>query len=519
MENGGRIDGEWRMEKGERRKVGRRKNIHFLAFFPSSVPPFLPSSFLPLFSLKRNKKMSIQKTISPIDGSVYVERTLADAVAVENALNAAVNAQKSWRKTSLAERAAICQKAVEYFLDNADQIGLELTWQMGRPIRYTANEIRKGFQERAKYMISVAETALADVEVEQIQGFQRFIRRDPLGVVFVVAPWNYPYLTSVNSVIPAIMAGNAVILKHAQQTPLCAERYAAAFEYAGLPEGVFQYLHLNHDQVAAVISDSRIDYVAFTGSVEGGHAVQKAINERFIVGGLELGGKDPAYVRADANLAEAVENLVDGSFFNSGQSCCGIERIYVHQDIYDAFVDEFVKLTNTYMLGDPTDQDTTLGPMVRTSAADFAQKQIDEAVRQGAKQLIDTQLFFAHQSGTPYFAPQVLVNVDHSMRIMTEETFAPVVGIMPVSSDEEAVKLMNDSQYGLTASIWTSDVDAALAIGEQVETGTWFMNRCDYLDPALAWTGVKNSGRGCTLSRIGYEALTRPKSFHLKLNN
>ncbi len=338
-----------------------------------------------------------------------------------------------------------------------------------------------------------------------------------LGVVFVVAPWNYPYLTSVNSVIPAIMAGNTVILKHAQQTPLCAERYAEAFAYAGLPEGVFQYLHLSHEQVATVIADTRTSYVAFTGSVEGGHAVQKSINERFIVGGLELGGKDPAYVRADANLADAVENLVDGSFFNSGQSCCGIERIYVHEDVYDKFVEGFVELTKTYTLGDPLNADTTLGPMVRTSAAAFAQKQIEEAVGQGAKALIDTSLFPAHKEGTPYMAPQVLVNVDHTMQVMTEESFAPVVGIMSVKSDEEAIQLMNDSQYGLTASIWTSDIDAALEIGAQVETGTWFMNRCDYLDPALAWTGVKNSGRGVTLSKVGYEALTKAKSFHLKI--
>jgi acyl-CoA reductase-like NAD-dependent aldehyde dehydrogenase len=462
--------------------------------------------------------MPVQKTISPVDGSVYVERTLAEAEAIESALDLAVSAQKEWRKTTLSERESICRKAVEYFLNHADEIGTELTWQMGRPIRYTANEIRKGFQERANYMISIAGKALADVEVAEIPGFKRFIRRDPLGVVFVVAPWNYPYLTSVNSVIPAIMAGNSVILKHAQQTPLCAERYAAAFEYAGLPEGVFQYLHISHEQVAQIIGDNRIDYVAFTGSVEGGHAVQKAINERFIVGGLELGGKDPAYVRADANLADAVENLVDGSFFNSGQSCCGIERIYVHKDVYEQFVSGFAELTKTYTLGDPTNTETTLGPMVRTSAADFAQKQIDEALSQGATALIDTSLFPANQKGSPYMAPQVLVNVNHSMQIMTEETFAPVVGIMHVESDEEAIQLMNDSQYGLTASIWTTDMDAALKIGEQVETGTWFMNRCDYLDPALAWTGVKNSGRGCTLSTVGYEALTRPKSFHLKIN-
>jgi acyl-CoA reductase-like NAD-dependent aldehyde dehydrogenase len=461
--------------------------------------------------------MSTQKTISPIDGSVYVERNLADANAIEVALTKATSAQKEWRKTTLAEREAICRKAVEYFLNNADEIGLELTWQMGRPIRYTANEIRKGFQDRANYMISVAGKALGDVEVEEIAGFKRFIRRDPLGVVFVVAPWNYPYLTSVNSVIPAIMAGNAVILKHAQQTPLCAERYAAAFEYAGLPEGVFQFLHLSHSQVADIIGDERIDYVAFTGSVEGGHAVQDAINKRFIVGGLELGGKDPAYVRADADVADAVENLVDGAFFNSGQSCCGIERIYVHEDVYDKFVHGFIALTKTYTLGDPLSQDTTLGPMVKTAAATFAQKQIDEAVAQGAKAVIDPDLFPANKPGTPYLAPQVLLDVNHSMNVMTEETFGPVVGIMSVKNDEEAIRLMNDSQYGLTASIWTKDIDTALELGQQVETGTFFMNRCDYLDPALAWTGVKNSGRGCTLSTVGYEVLTRPKSFHLKI--
>jgi len=459
----------------------------------------------------------MQKTISPVDGSVFLERPLATDEMIENALAKATEAQKKWKKTTVEERAGFCLKAVEYFLDHADEIGLELTWQMGRPVRYTANEIRRGFQERAKYMISVAGQALADVEVEEIAGFKRFIRRDPVGVVFVVAPWNYPYLTSVNSVIPAIMAGNAVVLKHAQQTPLCAERYAEAFAYAGLPDGVFQYLHLSHEQVATVIADPRTSYVAFTGSVEGGHAVQKSINERFIVGGLELGGKDPAYVRADANLADAVENLVDGSFFNSGQSCCGIERIYVHEDVYEKFVEEFVALTKTYTLGDPLSTDTTLGPMVRTSAAAFAQKQIDEAVSQGAKALIDTSLFPAHKEGTPYMAPQVLVNVNHTMQVMTEETFAPVVGIMSVKSDQEAIQLMNDSQYGLTASIWTNDIDAALEIGAQVETGTWFMNRCDYLDPALAWTGVKNSGRGVTLSKVGYEALTKAKSFHLKI--
>ncbi|PWJ59402.1 acyl-CoA reductase-like NAD-dependent aldehyde dehydrogenase [Dyadobacter jejuensis] len=462
--------------------------------------------------------MAIQKSISPIDGSVYVERTLADSEAIAGTLEEAVKAQQAWKNTSMAHRAEICRKAVSYFMDHAEAIGEELTWQMGRPIRYTANEILKGFKERAEYMIGIAEESLADVEVEEVPGFQCYIKRVPLGTVFVVAPWNYPYLTSVNTVIPAIMAGNAVVLKHAQQTPLCAERYAAAFEYAGLPAGVFQYLHLSHEQVASVIQDSRIDYVAFTGSVAGGKAVQKAIGERFVVAGLELGGKDPAYVRADANLEDAIENLVDGSFFNSGQSCCGVERIYVHESVYEPFVRGFAELTSTYRLGNPLESTTTLGPMVRTSAADFVRQQIADALSKGAQALFDSETFPADQEGTPYMGPQILVDVDHSMAIMKEETFGPVVGIMSVKDDEQAIALMNDSEYGLTASIWTSDLEAALTIGARVDTGTWFMNRCDYLDPALAWTGVKNSGRGCTLSSLGYESLTRPKSYHLKKN-
>jgi acyl-CoA reductase-like NAD-dependent aldehyde dehydrogenase len=280
---------------------------------------------------------------------------------------------------------------------------------------------------------------------------------------------------------------------------------------------VFQFVHCSHEQTSKMVASPLIDFVAFTGSVAGGHAVQKAAADRFVGTGLELGGKDPAYVRPDANMAHAVENLVDGAYFNSGQSCCGIERIYAHEKIYDEFVDGFVKLTRRYRLGNPLDAKVNLGPMVRARAAEFARGQVGEAITQGAKSLVDPKEFPADKEGSPYMAPQVLVNVNHSMRLMNEESFAPVIGIMKVQGDEEAIALMNDSDYGLTAAIWTSDPDAALAIGDRVETGTWFMNRCDYLDPALAWTGVKNSGRGCTLSRVGYEQLTRPKSFHLRL--
>jgi acyl-CoA reductase-like NAD-dependent aldehyde dehydrogenase len=335
--------------------------------------------------------------------------------------------------------------------------------------------------------------------------------------VFTVAAWNYPYLIAVNSVVPALMAGNVVILKHSAQTPLCAERFEECLREAGLPEGAFQALHLSHDDTSRVIGDPRVDFVAFTGSVAGGHAVQRAAAERFIGTGLELGGCDPAYVRHDANLAHAVENLVDGAYFNSGQSCCGIQRVYVHERLYAAFVEGWVDLTRKYVLGSPVDPDTTLGPVVRTAAADEIRRQIGATVAAGGRAIIDERGFPKSGAGTPYLAPQMLLDVDHSMSVMREEIFGPVAGIMKVRSDEQAIDLMNDTAFGLTAAIWTADEEAAVAIGDRVQTGTWFMNRCDYLDPALAWVGVKDSGRGCTLSVVGYEHLTRPKSFHLRL--
>ncbi|MFO0694213.1 MAG: aldehyde dehydrogenase family protein [Polyangiales bacterium] len=459
---------------------------------------------------------SIQRTISPIDGSVVVERELAGEAAIRNALEAAERAQRDWARRPLRERMELCARMVDAFVAEKEGIASELTAMMGRPIRYAPNEVR-GFEERARHMIAIAEEGLAVVKTAPKEGFVRYIRREPLGVVFVVAPWNYPYLTAVNAVVPAILAGNAVILKHSSQTPLAAERFAQAFERAGLPEGVFQYLHLSHDATAAVIEAPETRFVCFTGSVEGGRAVERAAAGRFLGLGLELGGKDPGYVRADADLAHAVDSLVDGAFFNSGQSCCGIERIYVHESLYDDFVERAVALTKTYVLGDPRDPETTLGPLVRTSAASFVRDQIAEAARMGATLHLDEKAFPRSALGTPYLAPQILTNVDHRMRVMSEESFGPVVGIMKVADDEEAVRLMNDSAYGLTACVYTRDLEAAERLGLSLETGTVFMNRCDYLDPALAWTGVKDSGRGCTLSVLGYEQLTRPKSFHLKL--
>ncbi len=394
-----------------------------------------------------------------------------------------------------------------------DDMTVELAWQMGRPVRYGGE--KGGIEERTRAVVALAEEALKPYYPPEKDGFRRYITREPLGIVLALAPWNYPYLTAVNAIVPALLAGNSVILKHAAQTLLVGERFAEAFKRAGLLKGLFQNLVMSHAQTETLIGSGRVDHINFTGSVAGGRTIERAAGGTFASLGLELGGKDPAYVRADAKLDHAIENLVDGSFYNSGQSCCGVERIYVDARIFDDFVEGFADLTRKYVVGNPLEQATTLGPMVRGAAADAVRSQIDEAKRKGATTLINMKVD-GDRPGSPYLAPEVLIGVNHQMEVMREESFGPVVGIMKVRDDEEAVTLMNDSPYGLTASIWTRDMDRAAELGNRIETGTVFMNRCDYLDPCLAWTGVKDTGRGVSLSKYGFEALTQPKSFHLR---
>ncbi len=454
--------------------------------------------------------------ISPVDGREYVRRPTASAVEIGAALERARAAQRVWRRVPVEERAAIVVRMIDALKAMGEDLGEELARQMGRPIRYGRGELR-GCEERARHMAEIAPQALAPVVPSARPGFERRVSREPVGIVFTVAPWNYPYLTTVNSVVPALIAGNAVILKHASQTLLVGDRFQAAFDACGLPAGLFQHLVLDHDQTLGIIAGGHVGHVAFTGSVEAGRAIERACAGTFTTSGLELGGKDPAYVRPDADLAYTVEQLVDGAFFNSGQCCCGIERVYVHADVHDRFLEAFVEHTKHYVLGDPLDPATTLGPMARAAFAETVREQTAEAVARGARRAIDPALFPANRAGTPYLMPQVLTGVDHTMTVMREESFGPVVGVMRVSDDAEAVRLMNDSRYGLTASIWTADVEAVRAMDADLETGTVFMNRCDYVDPGLVWTGVKDTGRGAALSAVGYETLTRPKSHHYKL--
>ncbi|MDB5526374.1 MAG: aldehyde dehydrogenase protein [Rhizobium sp.] len=457
--------------------------------------------------------MTMIQCISPIDGSVYAERPAMSFDDAKALISRARKAQKAWARRPLDERVSLVLKGVARLNEMTDEVVTELAWQMGRPIRYGGEF--KGFNERSNYVASIAADALAPMMVEKSDKFERYIAREAHGVVFVIAPWNYPYMTAINTVAPALMAGNTVVIKHASQTLLVGERMVRAFNEAGVPEDVFMNIFLDHQTTSALIADGQFNFINFTGSVEGGRSIERAAAGTFTGVGLELGGKDPGYVMEDADLDAAVDTLMDGATYNSGQCCCGIERVYVNENLYDAFVEKSVAWVSNYKLGNPLDASTTLGPMANKRFAAVVRAQINEAVAKGAKALVDAKLF-PEDDGGAYLAPQVLVDVDHSMSIMNEETFGPAVGIMKVRNDAEALELMNDCKYGLTASLWTGDVERAARLGDELETGTVFMNRADYLDPALCWTGVKETGRGGSLSVLGFHNLTRPKSYHLR---
>lgn len=452
------------------------------------------------------------KCISPIDGSLYAERPVLSRDEASAAVAHAKDAQRDWAARPLEDRIDLVRAGVARVGEMNDVIVQELAWQMGRPVRYGGEF--SGFNERASHMADIAADALASIVVEDSSAFERRILREPHGVVMVIAPWNYPYMTAINTVAPALIAGNTVMLKHASQTPLVGERMAEAFHAVGIPQDVFQNVFLDHETTSALIAAKSFGFVNFTGSVGGGQTIERAAAGTFTGIGLELGGKDPGYVMDDADVEAAAETLIDGAMFNSGQCCCGIERIYVAEPLFDGFVEKAVEIVSAYKLGNPLEGETTLGPMANIRFAEEVRVQTSEALADGATALIDPALF-PEDEGT-YLMPQILVDVTHSMRVMRDESFGPVVGIMKVSGDDEAIDLMNDSQFGLTAALWTGDAERAARVGARIETGTVFMNRCDYLDPALCWTGCKDTGRGGGLSVIGYHNLTRPKSYHFK---
>ena len=455
--------------------------------------------------------MTMLTCVSPIDGKVFAKREALSISKSQEVIETSRKSQPAWSQRPIEERIDLVLAGVAEMGRMNDDVVPELAKMMGRPVRYGGEF--KGFEERAHYMSKIASQSLQAIDAGEDADFKRYIRRIPHGVVFVIAPWNYPYMTAINTIAPALIAGNTVILKHSTQTLLVGERLASAFHSAGVPKDVFQNVFLDHEITTQLIAENSFDFINFTGSVPAGASIEKAAAGTFTGVGTELGGKDPGYVMEDADLEAAAETLIDGAMFNSGQCCCGIERIYVQESLFDDFLKKAISIVSKYKLGNPLDMDTTLGPMANIRFANHVRDQITDALKKGAIAHIST---FQEDDGGVYLTPQILTNVDHSMKVMTEESFGPVVGIMPVKDDHEAISLMNDSEFGLTASLWTRDLQRAIKIGDEIETGTVFLNRADYLDPALCWTGCKNTGRGGSLSEIGFHNLTRPKSYHLK---
>lgn len=455
--------------------------------------------------------------VSPIDEQpVYTYRALTEAEAMRR-LSKAEQAQQQWAKVPLARRIEVCRAMLDRYAEFEDEYAEQICRMMGKPIAHARGEFRGPMRERTLHLCELATEALADQVLPDKAGFRRFIRREPVGTVLDIAAWNYPLIIPINVVVPAVLAGDAVVIKHAHQTALVADQLEHCFTSAGAPEGLVQALPINHVTVAELIARRRFGFVSFTGSVRGGHEVYRTVaRDNFIGVGLELGGKDPAIVLPDCDFEFAVDSLVDGALFNAGQSCCGIERIYVHADLYDRFVEAYAAKAKQYVVGNPLEDGTQIGPVVNAAAAERIRGHVEQALATGATAACGASHFQLPDLSSCYVAPHVLVGVSHDMDVMREETFGPVVGIMKAASEDEAVRLANDSDYGLTASVWSADPDRALPLMERLDAGTVYLNRCDYLDPGLAWTGVKDSGHGASLSKLGFSSVTRPKSYHLR---
>ncbi|HEY8088040.1 MAG TPA: aldehyde dehydrogenase family protein [Polyangiaceae bacterium] len=451
----------------------------------------------------------------PFTGQPACKVPLADEAMVGATLDRARSAARTWRTSTIADRVALCDRAVSAMEKSAPEIAADISRMMGKPVSQALGEL-KTCASRARYLMSIAGASLADVALPPLAGFERRIVHEPLGVVLDLPAWNYPLLTAVNCVVPAVLAGNAVVLKHSPRSPLCGEHFARAFAEAGAPAGLVQSLDCDHPTSERMVGDDRVDHVVFTGSIFGGHRIVEAAAKRFLHPVLELGGNDPAYVAPDCDLAKTVENVVDGAMFNAGQSCCAVERVYVHRAVYGRFLEMAEPLVRAYVMGDPRDEATTMGPIAQPGHVPELEALVQDARARGARVVAGGKRASVGGRGR-FFEATLVADCNHSMKLLRQESFGPILPVMPVDSDDDALAKMNDSRLGLTASVWTSDRDRAARFAAALEAGTVFMNRCDYLDPALPWSGWKDSGRGVSLSTLGFEGLTKPKAVHFRL--
>jgi acyl-CoA reductase-like NAD-dependent aldehyde dehydrogenase len=458
--------------------------------------------------------MALLTVDNPYTGDTACSVALADDTRVSSVLESARSAARAWKTSTLAERKALCERAIAAMEAAQDDIAKDITQMMGKPLGQAKGEVR-GMAERGRHMISIADASLADIVLPAKDGFERRIAKEPLGVVLDLPAWNYPLLTAVNVVIPAILAGNAVVVKHSPRSPLCGEHFERAFATAGAPPGLVQALHCEHAMSEKIVGDTRVDHVVFTGSVFGGHRIVQAAANRFLHVGLELGGNDPAYVAADCDFDKTVENVVDGALYNAGQSCCAVERVYVHRSLYPRFLEAAKALVDAYVLGDPMSASTTLGPIAQPQHPTELEAMVADAKAKGARVISGGRSTKVEGRGR-FFEATLVADLDHHMKLIQNEAFGPILPVTVVDSAEVALAKMNDSELGLTASVWTSDRDRAARLASALEFGTVYMNRCDSVDPALPWVGAKSSGRGHSLSALGFDQLTRPKSLHFR---
>ncbi|MEO0757885.1 MAG: aldehyde dehydrogenase family protein [Cyanobacteria bacterium J06648_16] len=463
--------------------------------------------------------IEILSIINPATESLIAEIPIDNAEAIAQKVQKARQAQPAWAKTALAERIAAVQKFRDLLVEQVDDLAATLTAETGKPITQSRYEVLTTAERTDFFLENVAEVLSAQRVYQEphqsIPGtgqLEEVLAYDPLGVIVNISAWNYPYFVGSNVFVPALLTGNAVLYKPSEIATLTGQKIAALFHQAGVPEEIFVPI-VGTGLAGAALLEQPIDGVFFTGSYATGKKIAIATAPKLIKLQLELGGKDPAYVCDDVDVAKVAAGLADGAFYNNGQSCCAIERIYVHEKIFDDFVSKFVETVKGFKLGDPTDPDTYLGPLSRKPQLQILQNQVQDALDKGAT---------LHCGGEPvdgtgwYYAPTVLTEVTHNMSVMREESFGPIIGIQAVSNDVTAVEQMNDTDYGLTAAVYSADRTRAVRILGQVNSGTAYWNCCDRVSPRLPWTGRGHSGIGSTLSQLGIATFTQPRALHLK---